>query len=125
LKDAEAIRDMLGQYTGTEHYWRVFPGNESFLITDGVKAMSELCGSFWLVDAIFSWQSRKKVGREGFQVWKLRFFDKERGDEAFLVCEDGNDNKIARQEIDYTDFPLPEGITLYLDGGVLLLPSEY
>jgi hypothetical protein len=33
--------------------------------------------------------------------------------------------ELARQEIHYTDFPLPEGITLYLDGGVLLLPSEY
>jgi hypothetical protein len=58
-------------------------------------------------------------------VWKLEYIDKEEGDEAVLICEDGNKNEITRQEISYTDFPLSEGIKFFLDSGVLMLPSEY
>jgi hypothetical protein len=55
----------------------------------------------------------------------LRFKDKTKGDDALLICENGNKKELARQEIEFTDFPLEEGIKLYLSGGVLLLPSEY
>jgi hypothetical protein len=65
------------------------------------------------------------TGNEPFQVWILRFIDKANGNDALLICEDGNNKELARQNIEYTDFPLPEGITLYLDGGVLMLTSEY
>ena len=125
MESPEAIRDILVQATGTEHYWRVFPENDKFLFTDGVKLMAEMCEAFWLITAVFSWQCEVKVRHEQFQVWILRFKDKERGDDVLLICEDGNNKELARQEIDYTDFPLPEGIKLYLDGGVLMLPSEY
>jgi hypothetical protein len=30
----------------------------------------------------------------------------------------------SRQEIEYIDFPLPEGVKLFLDGTVLMVPSE-
>lgn len=67
----------------------------------------------------------KKINKEPFQVWILRFESKEKGDNTLLICEDGNHKKLAQQKIPYTNFPLPEGIKLFLDGGVLLLPSEY
>jgi hypothetical protein len=123
MESPKIIRESLAHATGTEHYWRAFPGNDNFLFTDGVKVMAEMCEAFWLIAAVFSWQG--EVKGESFQVWKLRFQDKEKGDEAVLTCDDGNNRELARQKIEYTDFPLPEGITLYLDGGVLLLPSEY
>ena len=125
MESQKAIRDMLIQATGTEHYWRAFPGDDNFLFTDGVKLMAEMCEAFWLITAVFSWQCEDKVRKEPFQVWKLSFVDKEKGDNALLICEDGNKKELARQEIEFTDFPLPEGIKLYLDGGVLMLPSEY
>jgi hypothetical protein len=44
------------------------------------------------------------------------------------VIEDGNDHVIAKQHIEYTDFPLPS-MMLYgcwgEDGWVVMLPSEY
>jgi hypothetical protein len=122
MDSPEEIRSALAQATGTENYWRVFPGNDNFLLTDGVQLMAELCGAFWLVTAVFSWQCEEKVRKEPFQVWTLRL-EKENG--AILTCEDGNGRELARQKIEFTDFPLPEGVTLYLDGGVLLLPSKY
>jgi len=125
MESPEAIRSRLAHATGTEHYWRAFPDNDNFLLTDGVKDMAEICGAFWLITAVFSWQCKEKVRKEPFQVWILRFNDKTKGDNAILICEDGNNIELARQEIEYTDFPIPEGIKLYLSDGVLLLPSEY
>jgi hypothetical protein len=125
MESPEDIRQALAQAIGTENYWRAFPNNDKFLFTDGVKVMAEMCEAFWLVTAVFSWQINGKVSKEPFQVWTLSFKDKAKGDEALLICEDGNHKKLARQEIGYTNFPLPEGIKLYLDGGVLMLPSEY
>ena len=125
MESPEAIRSRLAHATGTEHYWRAFPDNDNFLLTDGVKDMAEICGAFWLITAVFSWQCEEKVRKEPFQVWILRFNDKTKGDNAILICEDGNNIELARQEIEYTDFPIPEGIKLYLSDGVLLLPSEY
>jgi hypothetical protein len=87
--------------------------------------MAEICEAYWLITAIFSWQIQEKVKKEVFQLWRLEYIDKEKGDEAVLICEDGNKNVITRQEISYTDFPLSEGIELFLDNGVLMLPSEY
>ena len=125
MENPDCIRRRLAHATGTAQYWRAFPENDNFLFTDGVKDMAEACEAFWLIVAVFSWQCESEVRDEPFQVWKLRFNDKEKGDDALLICEGDNNIVLARQEISYTDFPLPEGIKLYLDGGVLMLPSEY
>ena len=125
MESPEEIREMLVQATGTEQYWRAFPNNDKFLFTDGVKLMAEMCGAFWLITAVFSWQSKAKIRNEPFQVWILRFIDKEKGGKSLLICEDGNKKELTRQEIEFTDFPLPEGIKLYLIDNILLLPSEY
>ena len=125
MESPNAIRDALAQCHCTDHHWLIFPGHDDFKITDGVKAMTQICEAHWLVTAIFSWQGNSKLNKEPFQVWILRFINKEKGDNALLICEDGNRKELAHQEIEYTDFPLHEGIKLFLDGGVLLLPSEY
>ena len=126
MESPDIIRNMLTQHFCTDQYWLIFPDNDNFKITDGVKAMVQLCEAHWLISAIFSWQVNSKLKKEPFQVWILRINDKTKGDEdAVLICEDGNNNELARQEISYTDFPLPEGIKLFLDDGVLMLPSEY
>jgi hypothetical protein len=125
MESPKNIRDTLTQFHCTEQYWFIFPNNTDFKITDGTKAMAEICEAYWLITAIFSWQGDEKVSREPFQVWSLRFNDKTRGESAVLLCEDGNHHEVVRQDIECTDFPLAEGIKLFLEGGVLLLPSEY
>ena len=126
----EEIRENLAYYYCTEQYWRTIPLKGAPVMTDGVKAMAEMCEAFWLVDAIVSWQTEDKVRNAPFQVWILCINDDY---SARLVCEDGNHNVICSQDIAQTDFPLKEGITVYVDltmienalTKVLLLPSEY
>ena len=125
MESPEVIREALAQHVCTEQHWLLLPECTDFKYTDGVKNMAEICEAYWLITAIFSWQQDDRLKNEPFQVWMLRFNDKTEGNDAVLFCEDGNDNDLIRQEMEYTDFPLPEGIMLFLDNGVLLLPSEY
>ena len=118
MQNPEYIRNVLAQAIGTTQYWRVYP---DFLITDGVKAMIELCSASWLVSDIFLLSRNEKVKNEGFVVWKLTL----NGSSAVLVAEDGNYHELIREEIPFTDFPLSEGINLYWCDNVLLLPTEY
>jgi hypothetical protein len=76
-----------------------------------------------LIDVIVSHQLNARVRREPFQIWKLN--PCKTSDGAMVAAEDGNNHKIASQRIPYTDFPLPEGIEIYMEGNVILLPSEY
>ena len=125
MESPEAIREALAHHNCTDHYWQALPEYSRFLYTDGVKVMAEMCEAYWLINAVFSWQCESKVKNEPFQVWILRFNDKEKGDDALLICEDGNNRELARQEILCTDFPLPEGIKMYFCNEILMLPSEY
>lgn len=120
----ELTRD-LAHFTGTEKWtkWNTLAPN--YLLTDGALYLAEKAGAFWLMDLIASYGKDPRVKDEPFQVWKLTV---ENG-AGLVVCEDGNNNELARQEIPYTDFPLDE-ITLYVGADeppymVILLPSEY
>ena len=126
MEEPDNIRRVLARMTGTLQYWSVFHGNESMKITDGVKTMADLCCAHWLTVTIWTLQALENVRKEPFQVWTLEICNiKGRSNDAILIAEDGNGNEIIRQNIEYTDFPLYEGIKLYLDGDVLMLPSEY
>ena len=106
-------------FTGIAQWFR-HPLFRRYTYTEGVQYMAEHGGAYWLIDAIFSWQTAPKVKAEPFQSWTLTVKE----DHAVLTATDGNDRQIARQDIEFTDFPLPE-ITLYFTDHVLLLPSEY
>lgn len=110
----------LAQFTGTENWYR-HPLCPRITYTDGVKYMAEHAGAYWLLDLIVSHQLDAKVRREEFQVWKLQVTPEGK---ASVVCEDGNDNMVTRQDIEFSDFPLPE-MTLWFTNDVILLPSEY
>jgi hypothetical protein len=60
------------------------------------------------------------VKAEEFQVWRLTV---EPANRARLTCEDGNYNSVYMQELNFTTFPLTT-IELFLENGVLCLPSE-
>ena len=125
METPERIRNTLAHAMGSENHWLVFPGNDSFKITDGVKVMAEICEAFWLVTDIMLCQTKQKLKKEPFQVWKLTLNPRNNTNGAVLIAENGNGVKLARQEIGYTDFPLSEGIKLFFDSGILMLPSEY
>ena len=118
----------LAHFTGSQTWYRhsLAP---NILYTDGAQYVAEKGGAYWLLDIIATNNAYggPEFKREEFQVWKLTV-GKE-GPSATLTCSDGgkddNDPKVFfSQEIEYTDFPLPE-ITLWFQNNTIFLPSEY
>ena len=124
----ETLESYLAQFTGSENYYR-HSLNRKFMHTDGVNYLAEKAGAFWLVDLIASHQLSRKVRAEPFQVWTLTLTGK-KNPMAVAECRADTDAPVlARQKIEFTDFPL-KSIKLYcVDGGdgqvILMLPSEY
>ena len=119
----EALESDLTQFTGTEHYYR-HSLNRNFMHTDGVNYLAENAGAYWLIDLIASHQLSRKVRAESFQLWTLTLTGR-KNPMAVAECRaDSNAPLLARQEIEFTDFPL-KSVKLYCVDGVLMLPSEY
>ncbi len=99
----------------------------SVLMTEGVVFLAQTAGAHWLTDAIASYIHDARARQDEFQVWRLAVDATTRG--GMLTMTDGNSTTpIIAQELDYTDFPLPE-ITVWLvrEGAhwIMLLPGEY
>lgn len=112
------IRATLAGFHGGDTIYR-HPLFRRFLYTEGAQYVAEACGAYWLLDSIFAKQGLPAVAREEFQVWKLTT----NNDRGLLTCEDGNDREVLREDIQFTDFPLPE-LTLWLENYTLMLPGE-
>lgn len=114
------LRAALRNFTGTTGYHRHWSGMR---YTDGVKFLVEEANAHWLLDLIASWQPealRDPWLRE-FQLWEL-FVRSDRI--ATAVCSRDSEDVAFRQEIASTDFPL-DYVKVYVEGGVVLLPSEH
>jgi hypothetical protein len=111
----------LGGFFGSEglFYNRLFP---SLKYTDGVKFVSDNGAAWLIVDIITHLLMTRKVAQEEFVAITLTVDLKEK--KAKLVFTDGNENVLARQNYDYTNFPLPS-ITFFATDRVLMLASEY
>jgi|WetSurMetagenome_2_1015567.scaffolds.fasta_scaffold1263041_1 hypothetical protein len=114
----------LDQFTGTENWHKISNLFPFMLLTDGTKYLADNAKCYWLFDIIASHQRNNKVRLEEFQVWKL-VCENESG---VVTCDDGNGNILAKQKIEYTDFPF-SSVKLYAvwENGnmIVLLPSEY
>ncbi len=109
----------LMQFNGTEHIYKHAFGIIHY--TDGVKYLAENANCYWLIDIVASYQAEEKVKDEPFQVYHLEV----RSDKtAVITITDGNDNLLALQKLEFTDFPLPE-IKVWCINKVLMLPGEY
>ncbi len=109
----------LRQFTGTEQ-WHRHGLIRKILFTDGVKHVADRGGAHWLVDKIATAQMDAKVAGESFQVWRLVVAA---DSTAALTCDDGDGNVLSSEAISFTDFPI-DRIEFYLEGGVIMLPSE-
>lgn len=122
----ESIRNGLAQCIGSEEYYKHSSG---LIFTSGIHFLAESAGAYWLIDAIGSWQPRirRALGEEArFQVWELSLLPENSTHMANLVCRGDSDQEpVVRQLIHFTDFPLAEGIKIYVVNGTVLLPSEY
>ena len=114
----------LTQFSGTERYYRITPDT---VITDGAKFVADKGGAYWLMTAIASYLP-EFTQKETFIVANLTVSRSESSCTALLKLDDGNDNILAEQFIEYTDFEL-DVIKLYAcytgDMWVIMLPREY
>lgn len=104
---------------GTEQWYKIYP---NVLITDGIKFICDVGEAYWLIDTIFAVQNENEVKNQVFQLYELEVNLETHS--AELKVTDGNEKQLYRQEIPYTDFPLPKFKCYYTDNTVLL-PSEY
>ena len=119
MKTPEEIRDIINQATGTTAYHIFSPIKGYPVITDGVRAVAEAAECFWLLDIIGSYQGDKRLDKD-FQVWALT----KNEDNSAKVQGYNDTTLIITQEIEWTDFPLHD-IELWVENGVILLPSEH
>jgi hypothetical protein len=114
----------LNNFSGTENYYRIMT---DAVITDGAKFVADKGGAYWLITAIASYLP-KFTQKETFIVATLHVTRTATASTALLKLDDGNDNILAEQFIEYTDFPLDE-FKLYAcyngDMWVIMLPREY
>ena len=119
--NADELESSLRQFTGTTQYTRLM---DNVLLTDGAVFLADNAKALWLLDVYASYLLHINGDREPYTCLKLTVSD----NSAMAVIEDGNDKVIAKQHIEYTDFPLAS-ITLYScwseDVWVVMLPSEY
>jgi hypothetical protein len=104
VMNTQALHSALREFTGTQNYHRVLP---RLVITDGVEYLAHKANSYWLVTLIYSHLVTQPIHSE-FVVARLIVS----GKTAKLVLDDGNDQVISEQYIEYTDFPLDE-LTIY------------
>jgi hypothetical protein len=98
-------------------------------LTDGTHYLAEEAGAYWLMDAIMSHQpavlKHPDTRLREIQFWRLVVAPDH---SSVLSCvADSGCPAAVTQEIEFTDFPLPE-ITIYVVPGsptCLMLASEY
>jgi hypothetical protein len=120
--NSNVLLSQLAHCIGTESYHQHW--TQRLLYTDGIKTLAEGAECYWLIDAIASHQSFLQHNHPqtyDFQTWTLSVSPSRMG---AIVCALDDLATAIRQQILFTDFPLP-GVTLYCFKGVLLLPFEY
>lgn len=121
MKSSTEIREFI---SGVQCADSLYAINFGFKCTNNVYKLASMADCFWFLDIIVSYQFEKKFrNHRDFQVWTLIMNKTGKG--AKVVAEDGNGNKLASQRISYTDFPLSEGLTLWLIDDTIILPKEY
>ena len=120
MKSEKEILDIISHSHGSDAYHKYSPIPSCPVATDGVIALADAAGCYWLLDTIGSYQTDKRLDPY-FQVWALEV---NRENSSGIVRGFNDTELIISQEIPYTDFPLDK-VKLFLMDGVILLPSEY
>lgn len=121
LSNAE-LQAALRHFSGTEQYYKT---GFKTKCTDGVYFLAENAACYWLLDIIDS-----VAPFSDFAIAELTISKSENGRKGKVVIDNGHDKRTKEyklfhmQDIEYTDFPL-ETIKLYVQDGIILLPSEY
>ncbi|MBE9599879.1 DUF6876 family protein [Pedobacter sp. MC2016-24] len=122
MENHKNLNDQLNQFIGTVNYYKHPLG---FHYTDGVQYVASKYGTYWLlVDiGVHIRRSPKLMQNYGFICWTLKR-NSPQEDSFTLTAEDGNYNLLFKISIPYSDFKADQ-LSLWFEGGVLLLPSEH
>ena len=124
MKSVNEIEEHLPYFTGTEEWYRYSPLFPNVLLTEGAAYIADSCDAFWLMDVISS--HIPSIKGDQFAIAKLV----RTGSSAVFTLADDEPAGVlyAKQNIEYTDFPLDE-IRFYVikdsENWTILLPSEY
>ena len=116
------LNSQLQQFTGTSAYYKLYP---KVVLTDGAKFLAEEAKCFWLMDVYASHLLGTVNGViESFTCLQMLT----ENNHATVTIDDGNGVELAKQTIEFTDFPLHH-IKLYAcwenTHWVIMLTSEY
>lgn len=127
----KTVEDMgLEHFTGSDEFYKHLFG---VIYTEGIQHVAELCGAYWLIDIVASYQPvlvKSQRTRE-FQLWELIVTETKDGSrEAVVTCrEDTGEPPVVTQKIPYTDFPIGSfefyATANHLGGTTMLLKGEY
>lgn len=110
-------------FTGTSTYYKHFiPGLQ---YTDGVKYIADTYGAHWLIDVIFSHVActakARIAAKAGHPLTCTLTVKNEKA--LFEIKDEYTAEIVARQNINFTDFPAHEQVILFRHG-VAFLPTE-
>jgi hypothetical protein len=117
---ANAFYVQLKRFRRSSERYAHWPGD--FFYTEGVRFLAEGARCYWLIAVIAILQERalQDYWLRQFQLWELLVED-HRG---ILICSRDSEDEAFRRTLPITDFPI-DSLTLYVQGGVLMLPSEH
>jgi hypothetical protein len=126
MDDSSLDRETLAQFKSTENLHKFSTLTPNVLLTDGTKYLVENADCHWLMEIIGLFQNiNADYNIDIFQLWEVRVRE---DSTAVVECFDGPRNKIYRQYIDYTEFPLRR-LDLYAvhveHRIIIMLPGEY
>ena len=114
------------QFCGTEGYHTSFP--IPFKYSDGVKHVAQTYEAYWLLlDAGYMAREviqNKDIDDDTKSFLTARLCVDEETRAGILTIEDGNKNALMTSRLSYTDFPA-ETFSMFIQNGVMFLPSEY
>ncbi len=117
----EQLATELASFIGTEYYYKI---NNRLVVTDGVKYLADHANCYWLLILYASHLASVNGEADGFTVLKLV----RQGSGADIAIEDGNDQVLAAQHVEYTDFPFNSFSLFACWNGeywIAMLVSEY
>lgn len=121
----------VSHFHGSESCYKLRGTNLHY--SEGVQEVANKYQSYWFLDLIASYQTHLK--NVDFQQWKLeRDYSftiieevkniTQRKDSFVVTCDDGNNNILITQHIEFSDFEFDQ-YKVWIQNEMIHLPSEY
>jgi hypothetical protein len=127
--ERRSLNDEFLGFRGSENYYRHSDLFSKFVLTDGVKHITEKFGLCWFLDIVLSYQGERAVKSVKFQIWTLeRITEGENagGWKVVLYLDSVPVIKQLFSTVSLTDDNEEnfDVFKIYLADNVLFLPSE-